>query len=338
MTEVPSKYSRILAAEPTRRTILAGSVALAAGSAAVAEQLGPPPHEKGPRVFLDYDQIELDAAYDQAVYEPNIAQVIKRWASTSEFMRSRIGQPERVAYGPKEIEKLDIFRTKRPNAPIFIFVHGGAWRSGTAKDFCAAAEMFVRAGAHFVVPDFDWVQNVGGNLSVIADQVRRAIVWTYKNAQSFGGNPDQLYLGGHSSGAHLAAVALTTDWQKDFGVPADMIKGGTCICGMYELAPVRLSARSSYVKFDDSMVEALSSQRHLDKLRAPLIVAYGTYETPEFQRQARDFAAAVKAAGKPVQLIVAENYSHMEVPETLANPYGLVGSAVLAQMGLTASG
>jgi arylformamidase len=104
--------------------------------------------------------------------------------------------------------------------------------------------------------------------------------------------------------------------------------------GMYDLAPVRLSHRSSYVKFTDEMVAALSPQRHIDKLCAPLIVAYGTYETPEFQRQARDFAAAVRAAGKPVELLVGEHYSHLELPETLCSPYGLLGAAVLEQMGL----
>ena len=81
---------------------------------------------------------------------------------------------------------------------------------------------------------------------------------------------------------------------------------------MYDLAPVRLSHRNSYVKFTDEMVEALSPQRHITRLCAPLIVAYGTYETPEFQRQARDFAAAVRSAGKPVELLVGDDYSHME--------------------------
>jgi arylformamidase len=82
------------------------------------------------------------------------------------------------------------------------------------------------------------------------------------------------------------------------------------------------------------MEDALSAQRHLDRLNAPLIVASGTVETPEFQPQARDFAAAVKAAGKGVQLVVAEGYNHFEILETLANPYGLLGRAVLEQMKL----
>jgi arylformamidase len=64
------------------------------------------------------------------------------------------------------------------------------------------------------------------------------------------------------------------------------------------------------------------------------IVAYGTRETPEFQRQGLDLAAAVEATGKPVSLIVAEGYNHFEILETLASPYGLLGRAALAQMGL----
>jgi arylformamidase len=82
------------------------------------------------------------------------------------------------------------------------------------------------------------------------------------------------------------------------------------------------------------MEQELSAIRHLDKLATPLIVSYGTYETPEFQRQTRDFAAAVKTAGKPIELLVGQAYNHFEMLETLANPYGLLGRSALAQMGL----
>jgi arylformamidase len=291
--------------------------------------------EKGPPVFLDYDQAALDAAYDQAAYAPNREQMIERRIGDSEMVRRRIGEPERVAYGPAEIERLDIYRTARALAPVFVFIHGGAWRSGRSKDFAGPAEMFLAAGAHYVVPDFAWVQDVGGSLMVLADQVCRAVAWVHRNATQFGGDPNRLYLGGQSSGGHLAAVALTTDWQRDFGLPGDIITSGMCISGMYDLTPVRLSARSNYVKFDDVTVAALSPIRHLDRLHASLIVAYGTSETPEFQRQNREFAAAVKAAGKPVQLLVGENYNHFELPETLGNPYGILGRAALELMSLT---
>jgi arylformamidase len=201
--------------------------------------------KKGPPVFLDYDQAALDAAYDQAAYARNREQLIKRRISDSELARLRVGEPERVAYGPAEIERLDIYRTARALAPVFVFIHGGAWRSGRSKDFAGPAEMFLAAGAHYVVPDFAWVQDVGGNLMVLADQVCRAVAWVYRNAAQFGGDPNRLYLGGQSSGAHLAAVALTSDWQRDFGLPGDVMKGGMCVSGMYDLTPVQLSARNA---------------------------------------------------------------------------------------------
>ena len=164
--------------------------------------------------------------------------------------------------------------------------------------------------------------------------MRRAVAWVHRNAKSFGGDPNRIYVSGHSSGGHLAGVILTTDWPKDFNLPVDTVKGGLCCSGMFDLKPVRLSARSKYVTFTDEMEQALSPQRHLDKLTAPVLVAYGTLESPEFQRQSRDFAAAVKAAGKPVQLLVGEGYNHFEIIETLSNPYGLLGRAVLEQMQL----
>jgi arylformamidase len=139
---------------------------------------------------------------------------------------------------------------------------------------------------------------------------------------------------GQSSGAHLASVLLTTDWNGRFGLPADLIKSGTCISGMYDLKPVRLSARSSYVSFDDETEEALSAVRHIGMLRAPIIIAYGSLETPEFQRQARDFASAIMNAGKKVKLLVGEHYNHFEYIETLMNPWSPLSIAMLEQMGL----
>jgi arylformamidase len=168
----------------------------------------------------------------------------------------------------------------------------------------------------------------------MAGQVRSAVAFVYRNAASFGGDPNRLHVSGHSSGGHLAGTVVTADWRKDFGLPADVVKGGLLCSGMYDLKPVRLSARSNYVKFTDEIEQELSALRHLDRLACPLVVGYGTCETPEFQRQARDFAAALKAAGKPVQLLVGEGYNHFEILETLANPYGLLGRAALAQMAI----
>ena len=91
---------------------------------------------------------------------------------------------------------------------------------------------------------------------------------------------------------------------KQFGYPAEMfINAGVHYVALDSLLP-------------NAMADAMSSPRHIDKLNAPIVVTYGTLESPDFQRQSRDFAALVKTAGKPVQLIEAPNYHHFEMVES----------------------
>jgi arylformamidase len=290
-------------------------------------------------VFLHYDQKALDDAYDQAVYAPNRDQLLARRASSSEIARQHLGEPMRMAYGAGQNEQLELYAPRRAGssaaAPIHVYIHGGAWRSGRARDSAAAAEMFLHADAHYVALDFDNVDQAGGDLSLMAAQVRRGIAWVHRNAGTFGGDADRLYVSGTSSGAHLGAVAAITDWQKEYELPRDTVKGYTLCSGMYDLRGPRLSKRSAYVKFTDEIEAALSPQRHLERLHAPITLLYGSLETPEFKRQSQDFAASLKAAGKPVQLVYAEGYNHFEIGETLSNPYGPMGRAALAQMRLS---
>jgi arylformamidase len=300
-----------------------------------------PDQIRGPKVWRDLDQKALDDAYDQDVYAPNRPLIVTRRIAASERTRALLGAPQRVAYGPSEHEQLDIFRAIAPaggagrggGAPVNVFVHGGAWRRNKAADYALQAEPLVRAGAHAVIIDFINVEQAGGDLDPMYQQVRRAIAWAWRNAASFGGDRERFYISAHSSGSHLSACVLTAGWREE-GLPQDFCRGALLLSGMYDLAPVRLSKRSSYVSFTDAMVERLSAQRHLDGLHTPLILAYGTCETPEFQRQTREFFDAVRARGKPAGLIVGEAYNHFELLETLTNPYGLVGRAMLQQMGL----
>jgi len=279
----------------------------------------------GPKVFLDYDQKALDDAYDQAVYAANRDQVIARFASASRITRQRLGDPQRFSYGKSAIEGLDVYRARRADAPVNVFVHGGAWRAGLARDYGFPAEMLVEAGSNFVALDFNNALETKGDLMVMADQVTRAVAWVIDNARQFGGDPARIYVSGTSSGAHLGGVLATRGLA---------VKGYVLASGMYDLRGPRLSKRSNYVAFTDAIEEALSPQRHLSRIVTPVVLLYGTLETPEFQRQSRDFAAALKQAGRPVELIAAEGYNHFELTETLGNPYGPLGRAVLAQMQL----
>jgi len=286
---------------------------------------------KGPPVFLGMDQAELDAAYNQSVWAPNQDAVHERRAALGAEAFQRL-QPRRIAYGASEIEAFDFFPCADRRAPAVIFVHGGAWRSGRSRDFAHLADAFHMAGAHFAALDFINIDDAGGNLLTMAQQVRSAFAHIWRNAASLNIDPQRLYVAGHSSGGHLGGCVFAADWSAGFGLPAKILAGAILLSGMYDLAPVRISARSKYVNFTDETVAELSAIRHLDRINCPVLLGYGTLESPEFKRQTQTFHDTLVKAGKQAQLIVADGTNHFEMLEALHNPFGLYGRAARAMI------
>lgn len=313
----------------TRREFISFAVGLVFASCFVSAQPTLPVTQPG-KVWLNMDQAELDAAYTQRNWAPNQAEVLARYKSASEKFRSSRKPPLRLKYGPSEVQALDIWAPEKPNGKILIFIHGGAWSGGSAAEYSFLAAPFLEAGVMVVIPDFTTVQEVNGTLEPMAAQVRNAIAFIFRMAKSLGASPKQIYIAGHSSGAHLAAVALTTDWSS-LDVKGDPLKGGLLCSGMYDLKPVRLSSRSQYIKFTDGMEESMSPQRNLKQLSASVVLAYGMKESPEFKRQAIDFAASLRKASKKVD-VITEDLNHFEILETLAIPQSALFQAALKMM------
>jgi arylformamidase len=286
------------------------------------------------KVWLDMDQAELDRAYDQAQHAPNLPHVLKRYELASARARERLGEPQRHRYGSAAVETLDRFGpTGASGLPALLFIHGGAWRGGLASQYAFVAEPFVAAGCVVLIPDFAPVTDLDGDLNRMTDQIRRVVVWVANNAQALGIDPARVHLFGHSSGGHLSAAALNTNWQQRFAMTTGSPIASLNVCsGIYDLQPVRLSARSSYVRLSDEHVSELSPIRHTRAMGLPLLVAWGSLESPEFQRQAREYADAASASGVSVTRCLAEGYNHFEILETLANPYGLLGRLMLERM------
>jgi arylformamidase len=325
---------KIIGTSAARAICLAISFALAGTSLALSPATAQQSQPSEEKVFLDYTQAELDKAYDQRAWAPNAGKIIKSWGSRSEETRTRYSR-DTYKYGPSKAETLDVFSAGRADAPTLIFIHGGAWRAGSKDAYSFLADAFVPYGANLVILNFDNIPDA--RLPEMAEQVRRAIAWTYENAAALGVDPDKLYVTGHSSGGHLTGVMLTTDWTGR-GLPANLIKGGIPVSGMFDLEPVMLSARSDYIRINDAEEAALSPIRHLHKIRAPIIIAYGGKETPEFQRHSREFRQALKQTPYQAELVFLPELNHFEMMNDLADPNGEVARAARRLMGLVGEG
>lgn len=287
------------------------------------------------KVFLDYTQEQLDDAFEQTLWAPNFETLRAKNKARCATLRAQLEHFE-VSYGRGANETLEVLPAAQPDAPVLLFVHGGRWRPQPDNAFIYFADTAVHAGAHFVAARFSTLDppKVKTRMADMVAELRRAVVWLAGNARSFGGDPARIHIIGHSSGAHLASVLLTTEWWERFGVPDDVLKSGTCVSGMYELRPVLLSARGAYVKLSSAEEDEFSAIRNLDRVRCPILVAYGAKESPEFRRQGRAFAAALKARKLPSRELVLTGANHFEGIRSMIEANSVLARSVLGMMGL----
>ncbi len=281
-------------------------------------------------VYGNYDQAELDRQYNQSTLVPDNSVYRERKVSESKRVRALLDCELDVSYGPTPDEVLDIFPAQEKNAPIMMFIHGGAWKNGHKDDISYPAESFVARGVTYIGVNFSLVPDV--TLDEQIRQNRAALAWLYNNAASFGGDRDRIYVSGHSSGGHVTGMMVVTDWEGEFGVPNDLLKGAAPASGMYDLEPVRLSWRNEYLELDEAGALRNSSIHQIPERGIPLVMAYGTGELDEFQRQSQEFAAAWRARGYPCELIEMPGLNHFELNHEFNNPDGPILKATFEMM------
>jgi len=286
-----------------------------------------------PKVWLDYDQAELDRQYDQRSIVPDGDDYKAGDAKASAVARAELTCRLDVSYGDGEDELIDLFPARRPGAPILVFLHGGAWTRGKKSNESFLAPGLVAAGAAVAMVEFTLCPK--GSLDNMVRQCRRALAWVHAHARDLNGDAGRIVIAGHSSGSHLAAMMLVTDWAAE-GLPADVLKGCVITSGIYDLEPVRRSYRNAYVFLDDAGVERLSPIRNLKPGLPPVRLYFGGMELAEFRRQGREFAGALEAAGIDVRAEDLPGLNHFEMGRRLADRAGPVHRAALGLLGLDA--
>jgi arylformamidase len=165
-------------------------------------------------------------------------------------------------------------------------------------------------------------------------QCRAAVTWIHRNAPSFGGDPARIFVSGHSAGGHLVAMLLATDWPRFAGLPADVIKGGAGISGLYDLEPIRLCYLNDTLKLTPETARRNSPVHLTPVSRAPLLLPLGGDEGPEYHRQTEDLAAAWRKQRAACEVMDMAGHNHFSIVALLEDPASALSRAILRQMGL----
>jgi arylformamidase len=270
-------------------------------------------------------QAELDEEYDteRTVTTPEGLTALR--AARAVVNKDVLASPKRIAnqhYGPTLAETIDIYPADEPNAPILLYMHGGYWSSpGVTKETLGWTSIAPnQRGITMIVVDYGvcpWV-----TIDEVVRQCRAALAWTYKNAESFGGDRERIYVTGNSAGGHLTAMLALTDWVGQYGLPADIMKGGCPFSGLYDLKPLRYSWLQPKLQLTDEQIRRSSPMTNIRPNAPPLFVIWGADETKEFWRQSEDFYQAYVDAGNTATLLPIENRDHYSILSVWRQPEG----------------
>jgi arylformamidase len=258
------------------------------------------------------------AQYNARASIPDHPQIFARWAADSAHFRRTTSAILDIPFGEAAEERLDLFPVHKRDAPLLVFIHGGWWRSLDKSDFSMVAQAYTKAGFNVALTNYTLAP--AATIEQIVCQQLKALAWLYRHARAYDMDPDRIVIAGHSAGGHLAAMMMAALWPVYAAdLPANLIKGGILLSGLYDLAPIQHAA---FVNVDLQLTApraaALSPVLMQDAHVAPFITAVGALESAEFHRQSQSLAEVWQSSFRAS--VPLPKMNHLTICDAFADP------------------
>ncbi len=285
-----------------------------------------------PKTLSAAQRKHLNAQYMPRQAVPNAETYLENAAKRSATARKKLKGHIDIAYGDTEGQTLDIFAASQPKAPVHVFIHGGYWRALDKSFYSEMATPFVKAGATVVLLNYDLAPKV--SVTQIVAQMRRAMVWIYKNIKTYNGDRTNIHVSGHSAGGHLAAMLISTDWKAEAKIPNTLIKSSTLISGLYDLTDHRETEVQADIKLSAKEVKTMSPVRFPPVAKGPALVALGGAEPDLFHWQSLCYAAHLRLHHVSASVLEMPGDNHFDITDRLARASDPLTKAMLRLMAL----
>ncbi|XP_072318807.1 kynurenine formamidase [Eucyclogobius newberryi] len=237
-----------------------------------------------------------------------------------------------VSYGEGDGERLDVYipSTNSLDMPLVIYIHGGYWQFLSKEESGFMAVPLVSKGVVVVAVDYDTAPK--GNMDLIVSQVRKSVVSVVQQYSHISG----LFICGHSAGAHLAAMVLSTDWSQYSITP--QIKGAFLVSGLYDILPVVFTYVNEPLKMTEEVAVRNSPTTLVQQLKTSssgchIVVAVAEHDSPEFRKQSEEYYKMLEASGLNVTLEDVPNTDHFNIIERLVDGDYHLTKLLLKMMG-----
>lgn len=258
---------------------------------------------------------DLEHEYNARAAIPEHVHILADWQRRSAALRARAATRLDLRCAGQRRPAVDYFPAA-DGAPLLIYLHGGYWQRGDRRDYSFLAAPFVGHGVNVALVGYDLCPDI--DLGGIVDQVRAACAWLWRQAEALGHDREHMLVGGHSAGAHLAAVMLATEWPAlDGALPPVLLRGGFAISGIYDLSPLRATTINDAVGLDAASARRWSPLHMTPAADISLLLAVGGAESAAFRRQTADLARAWRTVVTATLEVPAAN--HFTVLESLAD-------------------
>lgn len=256
--------------------------------------------------------IDAEAEYNNRIRIPEYVDFVARWRAVSAVERPAARASLDRPYGPGDRQRYDLFHAGPPDAPLVVHLHGGYWQLGSRHDTAFVARAFTAAGIDLAIPSYSLCPAV--SVLQIIDEIRGclAALWA-----ATGKHPIVI---GHSAGGHLAAAMLATDWRRVPGAPADLVRAGCAISGVFDLAPLIATTMNAALRLDPELAARASPLYWPPPAGRTLVTAVGAHETPEFHRQSRALTEAWARAGVATEILTVPGVHHFSIVDELTRP------------------
>ena len=278
-------------------------------------------------IYKKYNQQELDLQYNNRFHVPGFEISLHKWEVLSRLAEKKYPIIKDIPYGDKSRECLDIFPSSKTQSKILVFIHGGYWQKFDKSSFHFIAAAFSRYDITTVLINYPLVPTV--SIEQVTESCNKATDWVYKNIDSFNGDPEQIFIAGHSAGAHLTAMLMTL---KESQASPAFIKGVCIFSGIYNLIPIQLSNINAVLQMNKEAALKNSPSIMKPNQICPLIIVVGSDETNEFKDQSIELYDKWKNNHSTLELIEIPGLNHFSILDSIDDTNSLLHQSICRQM------